>query len=730
MKSKTIHPLLIAAAFLCCTTGLSAKSAPTDNGSYTTKDKEYYLTAEQFNFIRPGLNVEVLEATIPGDLQPLVKFSIKDPAGLPLDIDGIYTPGPVDMRFMLTFIPQFEEQKVRLTESSRDRDGTFEKIEDGIYTYKFSTVLPDIYDQDATHTLALVGRRDLREFDLGRYVDNELYNFVPSGMYDPSPRDVVTTETCNSRCHDPLAMHGGRYREVAVCTQCHNPALADDDVSYSLDVLIHRLHNELGDAYPPAINDCEVCHTGGTPTENFPLVANPSTVEVCDMSRFGVTELAWRDLDAFEIHVGSADGPIFASASGTGSQETGKWVGNGTMFYLVDKATGKTIQKLPVNTTVLGCIGNAPGTPRGFPGKQHTNWLDHPSRLVCSSCHEDVNFETGEGHSVFKLIQTDDSQCGSCHQPVTGYEFDFSISGSHTVLYKSAQFPGVLVKFIDITNTNPGEKPMVTFTVGSKNGALHPEAINRLRFKLSGPNDDFSFYASEDVEGAVKSGDSWTYTFDTAIPEDAEGSYTISVEARDIITVNMGDEVSDERDTAENTLMAFAVTDTAAIPRRSVVSDEKCENCHSNLAFHGGNRHDPDYCVVCHMPESISRDGEQTIHFKYMVHALHRGSDLENGFAIGRHDYSEFEFPAELSNCDNCHVNDSQQLPLPQGLLPTNTPQAFWDPTMPSAAACLSCHDSDSAAAHAYTNTTFFGESCATCHGENKEYSVDKVHAQ
>jgi len=66
---------------------------------------------------------------------------------------------------------------------------------------------------------------------------------------------------------------------------------------------------------------------------------------------------------------------------------------------------------------------------------------------------------------------------------------------------------------------------------------------------------------------------------------------------------------------------------------------------------------------------------------------------------------------------------------LPPGLLPTTTPQAWWSPMEPQAAACLSCHDSDDAANHAYTNTAFFGESCSTCHGEGKVASVNKVHA-
>ncbi len=119
---------------------------------------------------------------------------------------------------------------------------------------------------------------------------------------------------------------------------------------------------------------------------------------------------------------------------------TGKWVGDGTNFVLVDKATGETLQTLPVNATVLGCVGNAPGTYRGKPGTQWTNWLDHPSRAVCGSCHEhsDVDFENGVGH----YVMADDDLCGICHQPTFVPEFSWtSVGGVHLSTYKSAQFP-------------------------------------------------------------------------------------------------------------------------------------------------------------------------------------------------------------------------------------------------------------------------------------------------
>jgi OmcA/MtrC family decaheme c-type cytochrome len=118
-----------------------------------------------------------------------------------------------------------------------------------------------------------------------------------------------------------------------------------------------------------------------------------------------------------------------------------------------------------------------------------------------------------------------------------------------------------------------------------------------------------------------------------------------------------------------------------------------CENCHSNLDYHGGNRHDPDYCNTCHMPEALDRNAEQTIHLKYMVHSIHRGEDLDNGFSVGGVDFSDVKYPGDLRNCEFCH-------------------------------------DDDNSATHVFSQTAFFGESRGTCHGEGKFASVDKVHAR
>jgi len=735
MRAKLTWSLLVTLACLLGATNLAAKSTAVDNGFYTTKDKEFYLTPEELLFIRPGLDIEILNVVILADMQLEVTYSIKDPAGLGLDHDGVTTPGVTDMRFTLANIPMDEEQKVRIAYERIGRDGTLTSLGDGVYKYKFNTVMES--DQDTTHTLVLGGRRDLREFDLDRYTDNAMQTWVPSGMYEAVPRDIVTTETCN-RCHDPLALHGSRWQHPQACTQCHN-----ETGNTRFEVLIHAVHaaTEAGGhdfaeiTYPAPLNACETCHTGGTPTENFPLVAAPTAALVCDGSGLGTTTLNWEYTGPVDVYVRTGTNPakLFASGNATGSAATGKWVKDGMFFDLYDQATQTLVQSVPVSTTVLGCVGNAPGAAYGVAAAQHTNWLDNPTRAVCGSGCHDVDFTTGEDHVVI----TNDDACVLCHYGVTGNPADLSVQSVHQLLVNSPQFPGALVEIVDIADTDPGDTPTVTFSSMTKNGPLDPNGLNRLRFTLSGPNEDFSFYAQETVgSSAVADGNLWNYTFATPLPADAEGSYTVSVEGRANATVNG----ETERDVIEATLMEFAVTDTAAEPRRMVVDDAKCESCHVNLSLHGGGRNNANYCVTCHMPEATDEEElqpgaeEQSIHFKYMVHKIHLGSEAEYPYVVAGHnqsvhDYGEVEYPGDLRNCDACHVDDSQQLPLPDGVLASVTPQELWELT-PVAAACISCHDSDGASIHAYTNSTSFGEACSTCHGPGKDLSVDEAHAR
>ena len=94
------------------------------------------------------------------------------------------------------------------------------------------------------------------------------------------------------------------------------------------------------------------------------------------------------------------------------------------------------------------------------------------------------------------------------------------------------------------------------------------------------------------------------------------------------------------------------------------------------------------------------------------------------------HDYSDVHYPGDLRNCETCHVEDSYGVPLPEGALPTHSPAAAIPVMQPITATCLSCHDGDSSVSHALANTSVYGESCETCHGDGKSASVERVHAR
>jgi hypothetical protein len=775
MKNRLLS--CVTASMLLCGVPFASLAAAGEGGNgagYTAADQEFYLTETQVAFIRPGLVVEVVDVTIPSDLLPEVTFMLTDPAGLPLDSSGVFTPGSVSTSFILGYIPQGEEAYVSYTtrvqtspitgdsaeQASADSGGTYTEMGDGTYLYKFGTALPGDYDADATHTLGIYASRNLSEFDLGTYYDNALEHFVPSGSGDPVPRDITSTATCNN-CHDTLGLHGGSRQEVGLCVLCHNPTQGiDPDTGDSVDMphMTHKIHAgvNLDNGYtiigfrqavhdyshvvfPTEINDCQVCHVGGTPTADVPLVANPNPIATCDGKGTGITELNWLADGPIELRLDSADGKIFAKAPGDGSKETGNWVRQGKEFFLVDSATGETLDRQKVDLTVFGCVTNPPYAYPGVTASQHDKWMTNPNRVACGACHDAIDWETGEGHVGGP--QEDDQFCSFCHQADSGVEFDRSVRGAHKVVLASTDMTGVLVKIKQVTNTGPGQSPTVRFALFDKNGPLSPAELETFTLTLNGPNDDFEVNIRENAMGKLTPvGSDWSYTFAGRIPMDAEGSYSVGYEGR--ITRDVNGDGATERDSAENALFAVAVTDDAAVSRRMVVDDAKCEACHSNLSLHGDNRKNAtEYCQTCHNPEEtdavVRTEGEpESIHFKYMIHKIHRGAELENlpyivyGFRSSVHDYSEVVFPGDLRNCEACHVEGSYGLPLPEGALPTHSPAAVIPEMEPITATCLSCHDGDATASHALANTSALGESCSTCHGDDKTYSVERVHSR
>src|SRR5215471_6976957 len=69
---------------------------------YNAHEKEYWLSADEFDYVRPGFVITVNSVTINGNNQPVVDVSYTDGLGVPLDRAGVLTPGAISMSFILS----------------------------------------------------------------------------------------------------------------------------------------------------------------------------------------------------------------------------------------------------------------------------------------------------------------------------------------------------------------------------------------------------------------------------------------------------------------------------------------------------------------------------------------------------------------------------------------------------------------------------------------------------
>jgi OmcA/MtrC family decaheme c-type cytochrome len=628
--------------------------------------------------------VKIQSAAIAKDGTITARYTITDPKGVPLDKDGILTPGTAPASLIAAYIPAGQTQFVSYTttvakptipgntnpaqtQAANDSGGVFTTNAIGDYTYTFKTKAPANFDPTVTHAIGISVRRDLSEFltqDESAQVGNDVFNFVPNGSKVTVTRSVVPTAVCNG-CHDPLIGHGGSRLTVELCILCHTPQTINPDTQLSQDmpVLIHKIH--MG--------------------KNLPSVKAGTPYRIWHRG-------AWSDFS----DVGFPSG--------------------------VDELQTCTV-----------CHQKAP---------QAANFASVPTRAACGACHDNVNFATGLNH--VNLPQVDDKQCGQCHQPNSGAEFDASVVGAHVVGTRSKQLGGLNFAITRVDNAKPGQKPSVTFTVTDNAGnALDITKLDFLNLVMSGPTADYNGYVSEDVRKSPVVGGQFVYTFNAALPAAATGSYAVGIEGYRNTTINPNTVNSAVmRDVGFNKVFYFAVGGAKVAPRRAVVSQALCASCHDKLMLHGGIRQNVEYCVVCHNPtvddSGMRKTGDipESINFKTLIHKIHTGSELTTDFTVMGHgnsvnNYNDVGYVGDRRDCERCHLPGTENLPLADGLINQPTPRDYLKVQGPATAACLSCHTTKAAASHAQTMTSpTLGEACDACHGPNAEASVAKAHAR
>ena len=673
-----------------------------------------------------GLHADITKIEIGADRKPVVTFVIHDGKNVPLkisDLDGYPS-------FVLAFIKEDPASKITqyvayttsdvkgapytfegktinpvLTEvkgrPAADPRATtpafpathpaFNDLGNGNFTYIFSTVLPENYDKNATHRVAGQFTRATRTF-----ASNPILDFIPAGGTVRLTRQVVATQSCN-QCHDPLALHGGSRVETAFCVTCHTSQNSDPETGNTaeLKVMVHKIHR----------------------SGRLPSVVAGGDYKIVG---FNQTVFDWK--------------VIWPQFGGSGIGDV---------------------------RTCTTCHG-AP--PAGMKAEDYAkiapdadNWKNKPSAAACGACHDNINFTTGKSTIAGKRdhpggAQANDNTCAACHVADSGKEFDASVVGAHTILDNSKQLKGINVEIVRVTSTGPGQFPQVVFSAKDNAGKIIQRSdITSIAFNVNGPTTDYLGPAT--TEAAVLANilitadGNYAYNLTRAIPAAAKGTYAVGMEARRLEYYTGNEGVSANVSSASYNPVAYIpVTDTVAVPRRQIVATENCNVCHKKIAFHGGGRlNTAGYCELCHNPATVDvpqlvppRFGgpftvlPESINFKLMIHRIHTGEELTRDFTIyrtrGVFNFNEIGFPGDRTNCAKCHVGTSYTLPLPATNANTLAPRELYSPLGPAASACLGCHDSTTASAHASIMTSTAGETCAVCHGRGKEFAVETVH--
>jgi len=603
--------------------------------------------------------------------------------------------------------------------------GTYVDNNDGTYQYTFANPLTaypagPVFDESKTHRVGIEIRTNSGGF-LPENIpaDNAPFDFVPTGGAPIFTRLIVDSDTCNA-CHDNLEMHGEARFDVEYCVQCHNPSSIDGDTGNTVDMkrLIHNIHS--------ARADYQIIGFGGRLHDWSDLVW-PQDIRNCQTCH--------------------------------------------------DE--------------------NDPGTP------QASNWRLVPNRAACGTCHYDDGIPTSghdfaieDGVHPLNLLFTDDTQCVDCHGPdgtVTDSDTGrlVQVPIAHEILEKTAG-EAFSYNLLSATGTGQGEFPVITFSVtdptnGDAAYDIHADTpfttcaggASRLAVNVAWSTTDFANIGSGNLPGvplsmnplaacggaSVNNGDgTFTVTSPTAIPATAVGTASIAIEGHPAVDVN--NDGSFERIAVTNAVFYSPITDVTAVPRRTVVDIQKCDDCHNQLSLHGNNRTDrPEVCVTCHNPvmTDVNQRGadpclsdlgadDTTIDFKHMIHGIHASGEIGKpfdvcGFRNSVHSF-DFIYPGRLNNCEGCHLAGTYYPVDAAEVFGTtfdaNDPATLTDDVVvsPNAAVCSACHIEPLDILHMELNGGDFNatkaadgtlvsseiESCVVCHGPGRTTDVKVVH--
>lgn len=385
-------------------------------------------------------------------------------------------------------------------------------------------------------------------------------------------------------------------------------------------------------------------------------------------------------------------------------------------------------------------------------------WKTTPTRLACGSCHDNIWFGAAASLPLGRELhgggqRTDDSRCSGCHDadsinadhvakvvpPAFQDKVTLTMSTpANGKFYVAGEKPTVTIQVTDIaTSTLVNPTNMVDPLVSTN---VQPGEWKRANLFVSGPRADTVPVLTTAAAVAVPSGNyanNELRFMRNAAKQDPRVTRTAN---------SMIYQLDDVINLAAGTYTVFADILPQAFPGgwayinfqvgttniESVVAGN-CIDCHADSRIHPDSRAVPmipDICKSCHdnlnqltgkTNWSSSQFGFGVSPLNRRVHGIHYGNYISKpDEVVPGGSLSRVIFPQDVRNCTKCHVSNS------------------WN-EKPSRVACLACHDSTVASAHATImslDPTLMDpwsgdetETCVMCHGAKKDLSAARVHA-
>ncbi len=345
------------------------------------------------------------------------------------------------------------------------------------------------------------------------------------------------------------------------------------------------------------------------------------------------------------------------------------------------------------------------------------NWSSVPTMETCTSCHTNIDFQAGQGHSQ----QADNSNCIACHNASWTEEIHtegftqtkalIDTYGMNTALVVNQDKTAtVTVSLIDANGEAVNATtllPMLqrveaTTNVGPNNVKLGYYGKDSLNLVLNGKLDAA---ATIDAEGNIV----YTTKALTFGADDADTAFTFSglsmcsengefVDCDKVAVEGNLDEdgyLLDAYYTGMKADLAFATFSGEAPSMRHVdsVNFDTCVSCHGDtFEIHKGTHHPGfvmseqlaqivdgktvvgvDGCVACHTPDGTYAGGANMGALELKLHKVHSAGD--HAVITGM-------------TCDQCHNDLNLDAFKQKGALAT----AGGAYTTPIAATCMSCH--------------------------------------